>query len=304
MAICTPDEVRARASSVIYHESFGTGDGNAKTFYLKIGQETLYSMGHAVIDGSQVIYVDETEKVETTDYAINLETGKVTFVSAPADTAALSGTFEYTLLKHIKDTRLTDIIASVQRLIENQTGFLFEESSQITEKYDQPLITRRAAFGMRSLGTNVLELKHYPITSLDALTINGTSITTSTVYLQPYNYPTSLELSSTSEVSVFTCTDPQGIEVKYKYGHASDSTKPLVAEPAKQAKELTRILVLLECAGVNIYDMAWASPGMPNFGTWQVDRSTYLTPGENQLRRWTETAKTLFKMLPKKVVVR
>lgn len=72
-----------------YDRSAATGDGATLEFKLPYAP---------VQDGSQSVYVAGTLKTETTDYTIDNDLGLVTFVSAPADGAAIAVTYQYTIL--------------------------------------------------------------------------------------------------------------------------------------------------------------------------------------------------------------
>ncbi len=303
MALLTADAVRRFLSMVVHEEPFGTGNGTETVFFLKLEQEELYKKGHAIVNGSEQIYVNGVLKTKTTDYTIDNENGKVTFVAAPANLATLKANFRYTLFRHLSDTELTILINDAEMVIEGSTGYKWEETTVTGELYNEPNIPRRGRFGYRSLSTNVLELRNWPVTTLTALTVDGISITTSKVYLQPPELPRWLELADTAERTTFSCQNPQGISVSYKYGFNSSSTNPCIKEPALRAVELCKILTLLLCAGINIYALSLSGNALIQFGSFSIDRTTYLSAGEEQLRRWIKNAETITRALPIKMGV-
>lgn len=78
--------------------SIGTGDGTTTTFQLRstytYGGQSVYR-DESKIRGTPLIYVNDVLKTVTTDYTVNMATGLVTFVTAPADTAAVTATFAF-----------------------------------------------------------------------------------------------------------------------------------------------------------------------------------------------------------------
>lgn len=291
MALCTADEVRQQVAVSVYNENFGTGDGSTKVFYLKLEQEELYKKGLSLINQTEKIYVAGVLKTRTTDYTVDNESGKITFVAAPANLAALTADYEYCGLKRINATRLAVLIATATKFIESQTRMKFESTAVTSEKYDQPP------------GLTKLFLSHYPILTVTALTVDGVAVTVGKVYLQPNDNPMYLELDDDAEATDFSCSDPQGITISYTYGYSSSSTNPSISIPAELAKELCIKLVLLMCVNVNIYTIAWTSPGIVNFGAWQIDRGVFQTPGSEVIKSWYEEAKALLGILPKKAWV-
>lgn len=72
------------------NEAVGTGNGIATVF-------TLDNV--PVAPDSQKIYVDGVLKAETTDYTFVDATGTITFLAAPANTLAITATYQGTITK-------------------------------------------------------------------------------------------------------------------------------------------------------------------------------------------------------------
>jgi len=71
-------------NKVITGENVGTGDGSTTEFYLD---------WTPVQAASYTIYEDGTAKTDGTDYTLDLETGKITFATAPANGAAITADY-------------------------------------------------------------------------------------------------------------------------------------------------------------------------------------------------------------------
>lgn len=74
---------------------------------------------------------------------------------------------------------------------------------QVTETYDGD-------------GTDTLFLNNYPLRSVDSLTINSTSITTSLLWF--WESTGKIKLKTTAEVTTFLDTYPQLVSITYTYG--------------------------------------------------------------------------------------
>lgn len=73
-------------SSSITNEAVGTGNGSATVFYLD---------NAPVAPTTLVVKVAGVTKTETTDYTVDYKLGKVTFVAAPANAAAVTADYWY-----------------------------------------------------------------------------------------------------------------------------------------------------------------------------------------------------------------
>ena len=89
--------------------SIGTGDGTTKTFQLRsthsFGSQTVYRDESKPLAGV-LVYVNGVQQTETTHYTVNLATGIVTFVTAPADSAAITATFKFDVCCRFEQQRL------------------------------------------------------------------------------------------------------------------------------------------------------------------------------------------------------
>lgn len=111
--------------------SIGTGDGTNKVFQLRstytYGGQSVYR-DETKIRGTPLIYVNGVLQTVTTHYTVSLTTGVVTFVTAPADGAAVTATFDFDVCCRFEQTRLRwrATNGGKDRLI-----FLFDELSVI-----------------------------------------------------------------------------------------------------------------------------------------------------------------------------
>lgn len=143
--------IDAVAALVIEAEYVGMGDG----------ETTVFSLDHAVVEGSLRLYVNGELQVENTDFTLSDTT--ITFTTAPAldlpitasyDKVAADGTFEGF------DTEVLEkIIEAATKKAETYTGRAFVQR-EITE-------TRIGD------GTQILKLYKLPVVSVSGVTING-----------------------------------------------------------------------------------------------------------------------------------
>jgi hypothetical protein len=83
------DELRLKIldrPQIVLDERVGTGDGSA----------VVMKLGHApVMDGTANIRVKSVQIVETTDFALDYSTGKLTFVAAPDEGDAVVASYDF-----------------------------------------------------------------------------------------------------------------------------------------------------------------------------------------------------------------
>lgn len=84
---------------VILRETLGVGDGTIKKFQTQI---------YPIIALSEAVRVNGTAKTRTTDYAIDNDTGLITFVVAPTDTHIIDGDYYWSVFS---DVNITDLLA-------------------------------------------------------------------------------------------------------------------------------------------------------------------------------------------------
>lgn len=111
--------------------SIGIGDGSETEFQLRsshtFGGQTVYR-DETKIRGTPLIYVNAVLQTVTTHYTINAATGLVTFVSPPAEAAAVTATFEFDVCCRFEQQRLHWKAVSGGR---DGLIFLFDELSVI-----------------------------------------------------------------------------------------------------------------------------------------------------------------------------
>jgi hypothetical protein len=135
---------------------------------------------------------------------------------------------------------ITLFLEEAQKYVEDTIlGVKFYQESagsdavEITETYD-------------GNGQRFMYLDHYPIVSLTTLTINGTSVTVSRVWVTAVTGR--IELKTNAEVGVFDKSTPQLISIKYKHGELINS----------KAKNLMA-LVAGQMALVSVLGGSWSS---------------------------------------------
>lgn len=108
----------------------------------------------------------------------------------------------------ITNTDLDIHIASAESYVSRILGTKFEETTITSEVYD-------------GTGTNVLFLKKYPVSSLDSVTIDGTSVTVGSIWLTASTGK--LQLKSTAEKTIWDKNEPQLCVISYKYYESPDA---------------------------------------------------------------------------------
>ena len=107
-------------------EAVGTGDGTNKAFSLDF---------NPVVEGSEKIYVAGVLKTVTTDYTMNYTTGAITFVTAPANLAAVTATYWYYTITIDSDV-VDDFITEADAWVDEYTGQAWVSTTATAEKYD------------------------------------------------------------------------------------------------------------------------------------------------------------------------
>ena len=115
--------------------------------------------------------------------------------------------------------RLSGITSSVISTA-NVDEFILEAQSEIDAFFNTTFETVQRTDTLDGNGTDKLMLSYYPIQSIDSLTIDGTSVTTSKVFL--YTDIGKIQLKDDAEVTVFKDTEPQQVVIQYTYGYNYD----------------------------------------------------------------------------------
>ena len=171
-------------------EALGTGDA-ATTVFGPVADPKM-------VADSETVYVATVKKKRNTDYTIDYETGKVTFASAPASSAAL--TIDYWGNTQLLNSHVIEIIKRAEDEVNRRTGRTFYQPQTITEYIDSfdPLDTILHTYltddftgDMRTLHSQTaelltsrqLKLEKYPLTSVSQVIINAqpTTITAEAV---------------------------------------------------------------------------------------------------------------------------
>jgi hypothetical protein len=109
----------------------------------------------------------------------------------------------------ISEADVDAFILEAEDYVQAMLGTYFDDAgtgTQVTEVYD-------------GNETDTMFLKNIPIVSLDSVTIDSTSVTTSAIWLTAVSGK--IQLKSTAEVTKFTGTDPQLVSIQYTYGKAA-----------------------------------------------------------------------------------
>ena len=179
----------------IVDEAVGTGDTTTKAFSL--AQQKIN-------DGSLIVKVNGVTQTETTDYTVDYLEGDITFVTAPAAFAITASYWYYTIT--INDDVVDLHIAEAEELVTLYTGREWSTQTATSEKHD-------------SDDQEYLYTEYFPIQSVTTLTVDGTSITPST--LAVYGDIGKVQLTNDSEKSNFSGSDLQSTVITYVYGEAT-----------------------------------------------------------------------------------
>lgn len=101
MALTDLDYIRLTLNlphRVILRETIGTGDGSTKKYQFRLWP---------VIALSEVIRVNAVAKTRVTDYAIDNDTGLITFVVAPTDTHSIEADYNWSVFS---DVTIADLL--------------------------------------------------------------------------------------------------------------------------------------------------------------------------------------------------
>lgn len=144
---------------------------------------------------------------------------------------------------------------------------ILEATEQINQMVKTTFETRQVSFTLDGNGRDTLFLKHYPLITLDSLTIDGTSVTTSTVY--KYINEGKIVLGTDSEVAYFTNSEPQQVVVQYTYGYnyvftdIGISANPEAYLIRKLASHIAAMMILIQQIGGTYNDVT--SYSIPEF---------------------------------------
>lgn len=164
------------------------------------------------------------------------------------------------------------------------------ETNQITETKD-------------GTGTKEIFVRFYPIVSLDAVTIDGTSVTTTDVDI--YTDTGKLRLQDDAEVSIWKNTQPLQNVIQYTYGYDYDFTTPANTPDAYFIRKLTSIIVgmmaLAEQIGGTFDDVT--SYSIPDFTASKGEPFTNIRETLTRLRDELERMMTspIYKSIAKNV---
>ena len=116
---------------------------------------------------------------------------------------------------------------------------------------------------------NYMMLRYQPVVQVDALSVNGVTVTPSTIYL--YNNTGKIQLSQTSEATLFTPDDTnylsQIVSVTYWYGVVAEQKRGLTLLLPQQIMRLCAVIAGLKALAymVGVKYNALNSFGLPDF---------------------------------------
>jgi hypothetical protein len=99
----------------------------------------------------------------------------------------------------------------------NATEFINKAQAYVDAYFNTTFETKQITQVLDGNGSTNLYLGYYPLITLDALTIDGTTVTTSSVY--KYTNTGRIVLGPSSEKQLFIFSKPQQITVQYTYGY-------------------------------------------------------------------------------------
>lgn len=159
-------------------EVIGTGDGTATVFYLD---------QFNIINGTQTLTFGTTSSVttalaETTDYTLNLTTGKITLTAA--GTAAVTTdniygeSYSYNGLG-LSDSYLQEVLERAEEFVDTETGTQFTDGDVTTPVYKVVTNEKQEGKGYSNRG---YFSKNYPIANV-ATTLSEDAVTSTTSYV-------------------------------------------------------------------------------------------------------------------------
>lgn len=126
-----------------------------------------------------------------------------------SEVARVAGLDTSDLPSPITTDNITSHIEEAEAVIDRICNTSFTSAAVTSEKHD-------------GNDMDTLQLRHYPLISVTSLTIQGTSVMTSHVYVYTgIEGAGMIKLSEDAEKTTFEIDDPQGIVVSYTYGYAS-----------------------------------------------------------------------------------
>ncbi|DBA34690.1 TPA_asm: hypothetical protein vir519_00025 [Caudoviricetes sp. vir519] len=293
--ICTAADIRKTVTQKVIREVVGKGDNQALLFFLQIEGQRTYKEGVQIIEDSLNVYLND---IETEAYTADLEEGSITFTQAPGTDVPITASFQISLIKQVDDERIAELITDSLAFIEQQTGYRFQETDVI-ESVDEFSIPITSRYGKGYAPAYHYTVENTPLLAITSVVIDGIEISDENYRIEDAKFPDTIHLLEDTER---TFSDGNAV-ITYSFGYDIAATHDRVLMIAQQARQLCILLTLLSAAGVNIYNLAWGKTGFVNFGSYSVDRGTYLTPGSEQIKKWEERAKQILENLPHKIAV-
>jgi hypothetical protein len=215
-------------SNQIINESVGTGDGSIKDFSLD---------NDNVIDDSETIYLNGTEKTRDTHYTINNDNGTISFMSPPGQSVLVTAKYKYFPdTVDLTNNDITDFIAQADAEIDNWTGKKFTDSNSATEYFSGRAEKIQATdsvpegqyFSETEEDKYVLMLTNYPVQTITSLTFLKDDGTTDDTLVEN----TDFQFWDYGKIQLITSSIPTGrgkkkVKVVYTHGY---STVPVIVK--------------------------------------------------------------------------
>lgn len=200
-----------------------------------------------IIGDTIVIYADNVP-IDSTKYSVDLNTGLITFSTAPTSTAHL--TCEYFLSYYFNIDDLNEYLVLGAYQVERDTQAVYRTLA--VEDYAMDANTGYDYLNPKD--SSMLTLPFGPILEVTSLTVNGTTVTPSTLKIKG----NTLCLTESSEVSEFT-GDADSVIISLEYGFPDDEDdlderQKAILAIVKQANKCASALALMTSpAGRNIF---------------------------------------------------
>lgn len=234
-------DIGAWQQDVSLTESYSTND-------LVINTASSNGINFHLIDGLVYIYEDGVE-IPSEDYTIDLDTGAITFSEEPTEESVITAT--YYLVEDFSDTDLEYYVLLGAYELETDTRQKFREQTLIDYTTD---VNKGLDYTIQNYNQSYLNLPYGPVLSVSSLTIDGTSITPSTLKIDGNK----IFLTDTSEKSYFT-GDADSVVISFKYG-ITDTVEDRTDEDliklslAKEANKFASAMVISKSPlGQNVF---------------------------------------------------
>jgi len=235
----------------VVNESVGTGDGTTANFSLD---------NDNIVDDSETVYVNNTEKAQGTDYTINNSSGVITFLLKPAQGQTITANYKYfSDNANITNEDIDSLIEDADVEIDNWTGKTWSNANSQTDYFpgraEKITAENSKTYGQYHSETQdeqyVILLTKYPVQSITTLQFLDDDGTVSDTLVENTDY----HYWSSGKIQLIGNTIPVGlgkkkVKVVYTYGTTSVPRNVKTLSSA-----LTGIMVLCSMTGGAFHDV-------------------------------------------------